>query len=306
MNKKAFEFSFAWLFAILIGACILFFAIYAVTKFADSGRTESDLKLGEGIGIILNPLEMGLETGRITHFSVPAETRINNDCKTSGEFGEQVIGVSQKTMNKWSSSQETINYNKYIFSDYVLEGRKFHIFVKQFSPLFKVNDFIFLIPDGKQYCFRDAPPEIKSEIELYNKSILVTENCKPNSIKVCFSGSCDIIVNMNQKTITKNSGTVYFIGDDRNNEFLFAGIFAEKELYECQMRRTMKRLGVLSKIHQDKIQIISSSGCESNINFNSLISLINNYKESKDLINIESQINSIKSSYGYSPTCELW
>jgi len=63
-NKRAFEFSFSWLFAIIMGAVIIFLAIYAANKFIGTERAKQDTELGKELGIILLPIETGLETAK--------------------------------------------------------------------------------------------------------------------------------------------------------------------------------------------------------------------------------------------------
>lgn len=305
-NKKGFEFSFAWFFAILVGAIILFMAIYSVTKVIDVGRIESDVKVGQQMNVLLNPLETGFESGVVTSFSVPANTRIYNDCDLYGNFGSQKISISQKSFNQWSRPQLSGTFfNKYIFSEEVLEEQDFYLFSKSFEPLFKVNDYIYIIPFEKQYCFVGAPEGIEEEVRLLNKSFMINENCPESSIKVCFNqAGCDIYVNMKAKTIEKNSTVVRFMGDDEENGMIFAGIFSDAEVYECQVARMMKRLGILNDIYKEKAQLVSKTGCETNVNFNLIDSVTQNYENSNDLGQVESIIEKIERSYG--GYCGLW
>ncbi len=57
-NQKAqFQISFAWLFAIIVGAFILFLAIYAAVKVINIGESATSAITGKEISILLNPLE---------------------------------------------------------------------------------------------------------------------------------------------------------------------------------------------------------------------------------------------------------
>ena len=101
MNKHgAFEISFAWLFAIVIGGFILFLAIFASVKLIGLGEVESSAKTSQEIGVLLNPLETGFESARSASFSMPVDTRIYGRCNLDGSFGKQLISVSQKSFNK--------------------------------------------------------------------------------------------------------------------------------------------------------------------------------------------------------------
>ena len=115
-NKKgAFEVSFAWVFAIVIGAFILFLAIFAAVKLIGLGEEESSAKTSKEIGILLNPLETGFESARSASFNMPVDTRIYGSCDLDGNFGKQLISVSQKSFNKWTETDLEVQFlNKYI------------------------------------------------------------------------------------------------------------------------------------------------------------------------------------------------
>ena len=121
--------SFAWLFAIIVGAFILFLAIYAATKIVNTEQTSLDAQAAKEIGVLLNPLETGFETGKTTSLRLPSETRIYNRCNNNGVFGRQIIQISQKSFNEWSDTDVNVGFsNKHIFSEDYVEVKKFFIF----------------------------------------------------------------------------------------------------------------------------------------------------------------------------------
>ena len=85
MKKKRaqLQVSFAWIFAIIVGVFILFLAIYSSTKIVKTGDTGVSAKTGKEISALLNPLEIGFETGVVILLAVPVETRIYNQCDSS-------------------------------------------------------------------------------------------------------------------------------------------------------------------------------------------------------------------------------
>src|SRR3989344_7386881 len=102
-NKKGqLQISFAWIFAIVIGAVILFLAIYISTKVVKTGETAVGAKTGKEISVLLNPLETGTEESVVVSLNMPVETRIYNQCSNSSNFGKQIIKISQKSFNKWT------------------------------------------------------------------------------------------------------------------------------------------------------------------------------------------------------------
>src|SRR3989344_2686139 len=126
-NKNAFvEMSFAWLFAIIVGVVILFLAIYASTKIISTEQTQLDAETAKKIGILLNPIETGFESGKKNSLTFPQDMRIYNRCNTDGVFGRQIIKVSQNSFGKWTDTNVDVGFsNKYIFSEEYVEGKTF-------------------------------------------------------------------------------------------------------------------------------------------------------------------------------------
>ncbi len=299
-TKGFLQISFAWLFAIIVGGFILFLAIYASTKIINTEQTSLDAGTAKEIGVLLNPLETGFETGKKNSITLPAETRIYNRCNNNGVFGRQIIKISQKSFDKWTDTNVNVGFsNKYIFSENFVEGKKFFLFSKPFKFPFKVTDLIYLISSDKNYCFVNAPDEIKSELSDLNQENLFTKNCPAKSVKVCFdSKDCNVSVNYGGGYVEKGNETMYFYSD----ALMYAAIFSEKEIYECQLKRVMQRGEQLTSLYKDKAEFISREGCNSNLDSdllelgnlenslsgsenlnNYMINLANNLKKENDL-----------------------
>lgn len=303
INKKGFEMSFNWLFAIIVGAFILFLGIYAATKLIGTEQTTQDAKTAKEIGILLNPLEIGFESNKIISLSLPVESRIYNKCDTFGTFGRQIIQVSQKNFDKWTKTDVEISFqNKYLFSEEYSEGKEFYVFSKPFNFPFKISDLIYITPKNKKYCFVNAPEEVKKEINYSGQENLLIEDCTNESVKVCFKGNaCEINVNYGGKTIYKDGETVYFEGDS----LMYAGIFGESKIYECQVQRIMQRLSELLLLYKEKSTFISRVGCDSNLGLDLLKSKLENYKDSGDLNSINSLVKEIEIKNNLAE-CKLW
>src|SRR3990172_6933781 len=117
INSRGFlQISFGWFFAIIIGAIILFFAIYFSVRLINTEEAVSTTQTGREIAVLLNPLETGSNEETTTTLSVAAESRIHNSCSNFGEFGEQEISVSHKSSGDWTDAGlSQVFYNKYIF-----------------------------------------------------------------------------------------------------------------------------------------------------------------------------------------------
>lgn len=272
-SKKGFEFSFAWFFALVVGSIIIFLAIYAAVKFGKTLPYKQDTELGKELGIILNPVETTLETGKTNLISLNEEIRIFNKCQTLGTFGIQEISTATRSLNKeWQKPALPAKFhNKYIFSEKMIESDSYIVFAKPFEMPFKIADLIYLWPDKEHYCFVNPPQAIEEEIEdLSIRNLNLTSSiseCNKNAKKVCFnSKACDFEVSLDTSGFSgsikkKNSNRVYF----DSPAMLYAAIFSDPEIYECQVKRLAKRISELALLYNEKTLFLSSKGCSSNL-----------------------------------------
>jgi hypothetical protein len=271
MKKKrgALEIPFGWLFALIAGAVIIFLAIYFSSRLIHTEQEALSAETGEEIGILLNPLETGFESAQSTSISIPSETRIHNECDDFSEnFGRQIIRLDQKNLGKWSKTDVDVSFNnKYIFSESEIEGKKFYIFSKPFYFPFKIADLFYMTSANERYCFMNAPDEISEEIIDLNQSNLITEKCASSDITVCFySSNCDINIDYSSGVAEKDGEEMYFAGTGEDAKALmYAAIFSDKEVYECQVKRLMMRLKELSLLYMDKEMLNMNKGCNGNL-----------------------------------------
>ena len=155
MNKRGVEFSFGWLFALVVGAVIIFLAIYAAIKFIGSEKSVQETESAKQLESILIPIETGTEEGKSTAPIIfPAETRVYNECNSEGNFGEQSIRVSTLFGKKWQEQGlPVVSYNKYIFSPDLMQSKEMYVFSKQFKMPFKAANILIMWSD--KYCFEN-------------------------------------------------------------------------------------------------------------------------------------------------------
>jgi len=309
MNKKGIEMNFAWIFGIIVGAVILVLALYATTSLIKTEDKISETKTATQLGILINPLETGLEEASYAKITLPVDTQIYNKCRDVGNFGKQIISVNEnKGLGDRNSRGEEISFfNKYIFSKSVEEGKELHLIIKPLEMPYKVADMVFL--SAENYCFVNPPSEIGEEIDDLNPEHIYQndslDKCPSGSVSVCFGGeNCDIVVNSLSKLVTKNGESVYY-----EDSLIYGAIFADKEIYECQVRRLMKRNAELAYLYIDKSRFLSRKGCSSNLetdleNFVSLLSFSGEDNSDK-LGNISEKSRDLKIK-NEKLTCELF
>ena len=316
MKKGFLQISFAWLFGIIAGAIILALAITIATKITNIGQHQTSAETQKQISVLLNPLETGFQNGQVTTLSLSAPTRIYNTCENqSGLFGKQIISISQQSFGRWSQkTQGAAMQNKYIFSDSVSEGEKFFLFTKPFKFPFKVADLIYLTSSSTNYCFINPPLEVYNELSNLNQKNIIlkddSSSCPSHSIKVCFISSgvdcsnSNITVDYTRGTVEKKGATLYFNED----ALMYAAIFSNKKIYDCQVKRLMKREAQLSKIYIEKLNIIQKEGCKTNLNSDLLLleNSANNFKNPEsDLNSLIDLTNNLKQENEVS-LCPLW
>jgi hypothetical protein len=300
-NKKAYEFSFAWFFTIIVGAFILFLAIYASTQFVETQRIEEEAKVGKTLGILLTPVETNLEDARVTTITTREETRIFNECDPEGDFGSQGIRAAtySRIGEEWLDlpSATSSFKNKYLFSNLQSEGKEeFYVFSKPLKLPFKIADLIMLWSDKESYCFfipAGTNIEVSEEIEKLNlkeKNIVLKDSsidsiCNSQDLVVCLdsnSANCNVEVNtalkkVNHKTDTGDKTVYYVEGSEFEDRYsmMYAAIFSDPEVYKCQVERLGKRAAQLSSLYVEKTNYLTlQTTCLSGAN---LVNVLNTY-----------------------------
>lgn len=275
-RKRGFAFSFGWIFAIIVGAVIIFLAIYGTTKLIGTEKKIRDTEVGKEIGIILKPVETNIETSKISNIILKDNTKLYNDCNSkSGTFGTQKISVATESgIGNPDERGERISFkNKYIFSSEVVEGKKYIVFAKPLDMPFKIADLIYVLSVDDRYCFVGPPNEVEDEIEDLGINIVNITNNEGE----CPSGSEVVIFNGN-KRLVKNFEEFNFEGAALG----LGAAFSDKEIYECQVRRLMRRASELASIYRAKSALLAPKvGCGTNLE-------IDLKKYAEDTLNVES------------------
>jgi hypothetical protein len=274
VKKRAIAMSFNWLFAILAGGFILFLAIYGTVKIMEGGSNTDNTETAAKLAGILDPLGSGLASGKSASVNFNQDTKTYYRCESRSKFGDMSIAFSQRGIgDRYSEKGQFIDTNKYIFAEREIEGKKLYVYSKPFEMGFKIDDLIVI--SSKDYCFYQAPNEIKDEVKGLNiENIKLIDNLKNcTGTTVCFGSrtNCDISVygmcenyNCDSKydygKVIKNKKEVYYV-----DSLMYGAIFSSNEIYECNIKRLMKRFVALSSVYMDKIKIIELKGCSSNI-----------------------------------------
>ncbi len=308
--KKALEMSFAWIFAIIVGAIIIISAVYIAGKFIiPGGQYRINTETAKQIANTLEPLQTSVEEIKSDSLMLNVEAKLYTNCNLNGEFGENKIEISEKSgfNRQWTERGGDIASKNYVFAEEEIktnEGKIVYFIVKQLKMPFKTADIVSMYTE--KYCFINAPENIEDEINALNSNGNRTNIELKNSVigcgngtnKVCFDSqgqnSCDVIVSCNDFECNKGyvkKGSNY--EEYFSKALVYGAIFSSKETYECNIERIIKRLNALSKLYSDKAAFVSGKGCDTGLNadLNILTQLTSKFNIKK----IETQLPLIES-----------
>ena len=276
------QFNFTWLFAIIVGGMILFLAIFAALQFGDTQRNAVDSSVAKELDVLTNPLQVGFGEASYGSIIFNKETKISNFCfDPAQDFGRNELSVASSSnigeeFNKPGIATKISN--KYIFSEEQTVGEKYYILSKPFFLPYKISDLLFM--SSKNYCFRDTPDEIKDDLERLNVPNIFLEDClTDDAVHVCFGEgtNCDVkVFGTCSDSVCEDlfeTGKVLKDGEslDYSGNLLYGAIFADNDLYECEVKRLLYRNQKLTEILAKKIDLMGSRGCNSNLKSHLLI-----------------------------------
>ena len=297
--KKA-QFSFVWIFALVVGGAILFLAIYGAMQAGDTASIRSNTETAKSIAILTDPLQAGFSDGSFGRISFKENTKINNICN-SNEFGNNIISVAVQSgkNDEWSLAGSGITVsNKYIFSSEADSGKDFYVFSKPFYFPYKVADLTFLILDN--YCFVGANDDVADEIIGLNMPNIEIENCTlPNSIRVCFSSNEDCDITVDNRRVEKGSDEMEYVGN-----LMYAAIFSDKDIYNCNVERLKYRAAQIAEEFSQKADLMSSRGCGTSMagSLKGWSIILNN---SNSLVALESEADELD-KMNENSLCRVW
>lgn len=279
------EFSFTWIFVLLVGAAILAIAVFASFRFVDSGQVQYNSQVAAQLGAILSPLETGVESGKAYELGLPSESRLSAKCDDRGTFGFEEISVSVRSGIGTEWQKNGVPYklsNKFVFVEPNLQGKSLHVFSAPIELPYKTGDLILLY--SKSYCLVDAPSDVEDDLTFLQMASMKiaksVKSCPVGSVSVCFGSSsgCDVGVsvdstNENRGEVVKAGKRLPYVG-----QMLYAAIVSEPIEYECQITRIRKRTAELSDLYNTKTNFLATRGCN-----NLLGAGLNSYRT--DLLN---------------------
>jgi len=281
ITKKGMQFS--WIFAVIVGAIILFLAFYFIGSQLSTSKLEEKTVETNSLEILFNPFSYLGAMGAVTAkpIEIPQESFLMFECESvsSNGLGSDIITLS--SLNLQDQGLPKYIYDKYIFAEDFeakkTDGKypKLQTLSKPFLMPWRVADLIFVYPNSKKYCFTgNIPSRLQEELEFLEITNLRLDSCEPEDIEVCFGSSRgDINVESYSGdfmigSVRKNSDELFFAGE--NYALMLAAIFSSEEVYNCNLKRLAARIDLEIDIFNKKKQALSEKGCSSFVNFERL------------------------------------
>jgi len=270
---KRGQFDFVWIFALIAGGAILVLAVFGALKFGDTERYQSDTEVAKTLSTIIDKLQTGFSEGEYGQVVFRQETRINNLCLDDKEFGKNDLSVSTQSSvgEEWNlAGGATSVHNKYIFSEDTVDGKKYYVFSLPFDFPYKVAEINILV--SETYCFTGMPETLKEDLARRPYPFIEVQNCSATSRKVCFgSGSdCDMTVYgsctsgcdsiYDKGKVIKYGTDMMYVGN-----LMYAAIFSDKGIYDCNVGRMMYRTGRIAEELTQKADLMNARRCNTNL-----------------------------------------
>lgn len=313
---KKGQINFVTLFAIIAGIFILVSIIYGATKISDTKSYESNTKIAKQMSVFLDPLQVGFATSSKGSIDFRQNVRIKNVCDNYTDTGMNKLSISTLNSKKqFSNFSVPISiYDKYIFSDEIIEDSLIYTISRKFSYPYEVSDFIILIPSNTKYCFENAPDKIVDSLSAFNLENMLFSNCNNDSnfIQVCADSSrCDIEViglcndlSCSSKYdfgyVRKNRDYFYYV-----NDLIYPAIFSGIENYNCNLERLIYKTSLVAELYSLKSLEMYKRGCVPNIDIDDWMIKTKEMKDVTDIIYYYEYSSRLKSQNKISG-CNLW
>ena len=276
MNKKAKKAqmpAFAWVFSLIIGAFILFFAFFFVGRLSQTSQQYGQAVYTTSLDTLLEPFTSSLASGQSDIIKLQKGTQLKAECyydMKGRSFGKSILKARPPSMTKSQGySFDKLVYDKYIFSrELKLGNGKLFVISMPFEMPFRIADLTMLI--GDNYCFVSLPYKYNQTLWELSENVSnaglkfqfpnSVDKCDDNTMKVCWTNDdCDV------KIKGDNPGTVKFRHDANAypwiGNMVYAAMFSDADVYNCSFKRLMLKAKTLTGLYKKQAALLGSKGC---------------------------------------------
>lgn len=319
-KKSQMEMGFNWIFALIVGGAVLFFAIYFSMKFVGTSQVAQSTEGSATLKSLLDPYETGVAEGISSNIRFKKDTKLKFRCdeKDNPPFGAMYLSMSDKTFNDEYGTEglEVPIKDKYVFTEKSIEIMNYmnlSVFSRPIELPYHISDALIMY--SQEYCFFKPPYSVFEDIDDLELPYITEESkslkkCK--GITVCFDTdpvSCDIKVfgkdtSYDYGYVLRDGKKLYYV-----ENLVYAAIFSSPDIYECNVKRLMAKQKELSEVYFGKSLVIIRSNCENKLgpSLQKMTDLASKYSTTQDLGAIYSAAEEINLlNRGMASNCELY
>jgi hypothetical protein len=292
--------SFAWIFSIIVGAVFFFLAFFFITQYGKkTAEPQREAIVESGISVLVEPFSAigSLVEAQGSVLEFPPETYVEFGCNVDGDYSE----IKARSTKERTFSLIKKAYDKYIFSSAIATKGKenYFAFSMPLKDPFYIATPVIIVTNN--YCFVSLPSyEMEEELKAISEKINLTKyrfnftDCPPGYLKVCGDTStsgCDISIS----SLPACGGKCGYVGGKFWwGDLVYPAIFADSDVYNCNLERILERMKTLADIYLNKTAMLE--GCNTgdiSEKLKELKNAIGNFKGSKDGNNLVSLYNKI-------------
>jgi hypothetical protein len=277
--------SFAWIFSIIVGAVFFFLAFFFVTQYGKkTAEPQREAIVESGISVLVEPFSAigSLVEAQGSVLEFPPETYVEFGCNVDGDYSE----IKARSTKERTFSLIKKAYDKYIFSSAITTKGKenYFAFSMPLKDPFYIATPVIIVTNN--YCFSLPSYEMEEELKAISEKINLTKyrfnftGCPPGYLKVCGDTStsgCNISIN----SLPACGGKCGYVGGKFWwGDLVYPAIFADSEVYNCNLKRILGRMETLADIYKAKANNLQ--GCSVGQIVSSLDSLKNTINKVKN------------------------
>ncbi|MEM1577788.1 MAG: hypothetical protein QXM27_02145 [Candidatus Pacearchaeota archaeon] len=282
LNKKSQMQQFAWIFSIIVGALILFFAFFFVSQYSKQiAIPTKQITLEKSLDLLLEPFSAigSLAEMRAEIIELPKDIYVEINCNE--DYNE--IKAREISHKNFDITQKV--YEKYIFT-------------KKINTKSKTKFFAFSLPIEIPFYVATATVIVTNDTCVSSLPYQYRENLK--EIYDLVKDKVDTKIEFDCSTI--NNPYIDFDG------IAVAYLFSDLNNFDCNLDRILRRAINIAEIYKEKAMLMQAKGCNmKNVIYalDNYINAIKNFKLNKQ--NFLSSINELNNANSeLSPECSLF
>lgn len=258
LNKKGFEISFSWLFAVIAGISVFLFLTWFAVKQTDLFGNVSAQAAAEELDIAFTSFSSSMIG---TKLNFPKDVELEFKCDSN----EERMLINGKGGKKLKGN--------IVFSPNNMKNNEFSLWTKGWNIPFRVSNFIFLADNKHRYNLDGiSSTELEGVPDIFKTGV--------DGEKINFVQGRDGSPSDDEKTIyleydselDEHYGTIYIKGNEGQplsyfgDAMIYAAIFSDKDNFDCLYNKAKERAENVIKVYEERAKEMRG-GCSLGFSF---------------------------------------